>query len=123
MTPGAELPLVPRTQLKAGADVQLTGSLSLGADARRTGRQWLRGDEANETRPLDAWGVVDARLAWRRGDWELSAIASNLVDAHPAIFGTFNQNRRTGELERFLTPLTARTLKLVVRRGFGTQED
>jgi hypothetical protein len=44
---------------------------------------------------------------------------NNLFDSHAAVFGTFNENRRTGELERFLTPLGARTVKVVVRRGFG----
>ena len=29
---------------------------------------------------------------------------NNVFDSHAAVFGTFNENRRTGELERFLTP-------------------
>jgi hypothetical protein len=44
---------------------------------------------------------------------------TNVFGSHAAVFGTFNENRRTGELERFLTPLSARALKVVVRRGFG----
>ncbi|MGH7613770.1 MAG: hypothetical protein ACREMW_07000 [Gemmatimonadales bacterium] len=49
----------------------------------------------------------------------VSVVMSNVFDARKAVFGTFNQNRQTGELERFLTPLQARSLRLIVRRGFG----
>jgi hypothetical protein len=44
---------------------------------------------------------------------------TNLFNSHRANFGTFNQNRQTGELERFLTPIGARSLKVVVSRSFG----
>jgi hypothetical protein len=46
-------------------------------------------------------------------------VGSNVFDSHRAIFGTFNENRQTGELERFLTPMGARAVKVVVRRSFG----
>ena len=54
-------------------------------------------------------------LVW---DSRLSVLGNNILDSRAATFGTFNENRRTGELERFLTPLTARSVKLVVRRRF-----
>lgn len=121
--PGDHIPLVPARQVKAGVLARLpTGQsfgVELGFDARYVGRQWLRGDEANETRPLDPYVVTNARAGIGRGTWKLTLLVTNLLDSHRATFGTFNENRRTGEMERFLTPLTARTLKLVVRRGFG----
>jgi hypothetical protein len=43
-----------------------------------------------------------------------------VFDRHPPTFGTFNENRNTAALERFLTPLNARSFRLVVRRSFGT---
>jgi hypothetical protein len=55
------------------------------------------------------------------GAWELSVMVDNVLDSRRATFGTFNENRRTGELERFLTPLTARTVKVSVRRAFGVR--
>ena len=63
--------------------------------------------------------MANLRLGFSRARWEVSAIASNVFDSHEPIFGTFNENRQTGELERFLTPLNARSFKLVVRRSFG----
>ncbi len=116
---GDRLPLVPAHQLKAGVDARLVGPVTAGLDGRYIGRQWLRGDEANQTTPLDPYAVFDGRLGAELGGWELSVVADNLFDSTPAVFGTFNANRATGQLERFLTPLNARTLKLVLRRQLG----
>jgi hypothetical protein len=63
--------------------------------------------------------VGNLRLGFSHARWEISAIASNVFNSHPAVFGTFNENRQTGQLERFLSPLNARSFKLVVRRSFG----
>jgi len=93
--------------------------VNAGLDLRYTGQQWLRGDEANESEPLGGYLTVGARVGLERGFWEVSVVGSNLFDSHRAIFGTFNENRQTGELERFLTPMGARAVKLVVRRSFG----
>jgi iron complex outermembrane recepter protein len=116
---GDRLPLVAGHQVKAGGLVQLPAGVALGLDLRYTGRQWLRGDEANETEPLGGYFSASVRAGLTRGDWELSAVVTNVFDSHAAVFGTFNENRRTGELERFLTPMGARAVKVVVRRGFG----
>jgi iron complex outermembrane receptor protein len=120
--PGDRLPLVPGHQVKGGGLVRLPGGVDLGVDARYTGKQWLRGDEANETTPLDGYFVANVRAGLTRGAWEVSAVLSNVFDSHAAVFGTFNENRRTGALERFLTPLTARSIKIVLRREFGGGE-
>ena len=116
---GDALPLVPAHQLKGGGLVRLPAGVSVGLDLRYTGHQWLRGDEANETAPLGGYFTASVRTGVTRGNWDLSAVVTNLFDSHAAVFGTFNENRRTGELERFLTPLGARAVKIVVRRGFG----
>jgi outer membrane receptor protein involved in Fe transport len=116
---GDRLPLVPAHQVKLGGLLTLPAGLQFGLDARYIGKQWLRGDEANETAPLDGYFVASARIGFSLDRWELSAVVSNLLDSHRPIFGTFNENRRTGALERFLTPLNARAFKLVIRRSFG----
>lgn len=119
VTPGDQIPLVPVHQVKAGVLLRAGGRLTLGAGVRLTGRQWLRGDEANETRPLDAYAVTDARVGYDGERWEIGAIVTNVFDTRAAVFGTFNENRQTGALERFLTPLGARAWKVVVRRSLG----
>jgi iron complex outermembrane recepter protein len=119
IVPGRHLPMVPENQLKVAAAVQLRSNLALTARARWVGAQWMRGDEANETRPLPAFVVVDAHSDLTMGDWVLSAAVSNLTNSHRAIFGTFNENQETGELERFLTPMNARAIHLSLTRLFG----
>ncbi len=119
VTPGDRIPLVPEHQVRAGASVRAAEALEAGLDARYTGRQWLRGDEANETRPLDGSLTVDLRLEWEDGPWGASVVVSNALDSTRPVFGTFNENRASGELERFLTPLGARALRFVVRRTIG----
>jgi outer membrane receptor protein involved in Fe transport len=118
--PGDRLPLVPEHQVRAGGTLRLAERFEAGLDARYTGRQWLRGDEANETRPLDGYLTIHLRLEWETGPWGASAVVTNLFDSVRPVFGTFNENRPTGELERFLTPLEGRALRFVVRRRFGS---
>jgi len=117
--PGDHLPTIPAHQVKAGGLVQLPSGFDAGLDLRYTGSQWLRGDEANETNPLGGYFTVGARVGLEHGPWDVSMVGTNVFNSHRAIFGTFNENRQTGELERFLTPMGARTVKLVVRRSFG----
>jgi iron complex outermembrane receptor protein len=119
---GDRLPLVPEHQIKFGGLFSTESGIQLGLDGRYIGRQWLRGDEANETSPLGGYFVASLRVGFSRARWEISAVATNLFNSHRPVFGTFNENRQTGELERFLTPLTARSLKVVVRRSFGGNE-
>ena len=117
--PGDRLPLVPDHQIKFGGLWSLPVGLQFGADLRYIGEQWLRGDEANETTRLDGYIVANLRAGFSWANWELSAVVANAFDSHAAIFGTFNENRQTGGLERFLTPMNARSFKLVLRRSFG----
>jgi iron complex outermembrane recepter protein len=121
VAPGDRLPLVPDHQVKAGGLLTLPAGLQFGVDARYTGRQWLRGDEANETQPLGGYFVANVRAGFSRANWEVSAVVTNLLDSHRPIFGTFNENRQSGVLERFLTPVNGRSFKLIVRRGFGAE--
>ncbi len=118
VVPGDELPLVPSHQIRAGALADIGRGLQLGAQFRYVGPQWLRGDEANETTRLSDYATLDLRLGWEFGPWEVSGILTNVFDATYASFGTFNENRQTGEIERFLTPGLPRAVKLIVRRNF-----
>lgn len=123
VAPGNRLPLVPGQQVKAGAHLRLRGRVSLGIDVRYTGRQWFRGDEANMTSPLAAYTLSNARLGYARGGWEVVGIVTNMFDTRSATFGTFNENRQTGVLERFLTPVNGRAVKLTLRRAIGRPRD
>lgn len=116
---GDLFPLVPDHQLSAGAMFELPNGLSFGAEGRYVGRQYLRGDEANEEEPLDGYFVADVRLGWEFGPWGVAGIVTNLFDSDHATFGTFNINQTTDQLERFLTPAQPRQFKLILQRSFG----
>ena len=122
VTPGSRFPLVPDHQIKVGGLVRVGEYVSLGADGRYIGKQYLRGDEANITPQLDGYFVADARVGVEFGRWEINGIVTNLFQNESAIFGTFNINQgNPGGLtvERFLTPNARRTFRLVVRTTIG----
>ena len=96
--------------------MRLPSGVDAGLDLRYTGSQWLRGDEANETEPLGRLLTVGARRLHPRRLGGVRRGGATCSTPIAAIFGTFNENVSTGELERFLTPIGARTVKLVVRR-------
>ncbi|HSR89819.1 MAG TPA: hypothetical protein VLK88_00820, partial [Gemmatimonadales bacterium] len=76
-------------------------------------------DEGNETSELNDYATANVRAGITLGQWEVNAVLTNAFNSHSAIFGTFNENRNTGELERFLTPLNARSIKVILKREFG----
>lgn len=121
--PGSRLPLVPDHQVKLGGLLHAGRGVSLGVDFRYTGEQWLRGDEANVTSPLDAYSITNVRIGYVRSGWEVAGKVTNALGTSRASFGTFNENRQTGELERFLTPINGRAVTLVVSRFLGSARD
>jgi outer membrane receptor protein involved in Fe transport len=122
VTPGKRFPLVPDHQIKFGGLARIGRSVSVGADGRYTGKQYLRGDEANVTDQLDGYFVADARIGVEFGRWEVNGIVTNVFQNEHAIFGTFNINQGNPAglaVERFLTPNARRAFRLVVRTTLG----
>jgi outer membrane cobalamin receptor len=122
VTPGDRFPLVPDHQIKLGGLARVGRSVSVGADGRYIGQQYLRGDEANVTDRLDGYFVADARVGVEFGRWEINGIVTNLFQNTNAIFGTFNINQGNPAglaVERFLTPNARRAFRLVVRTTIG----
>ena len=119
VSPGDVLPMIPEHQTKFGASYDHLSGVSLGFDGRLLGGQWLRGDEANESLPLDGYFVTNGRASFRFEPWAIEWIIHNMFNTDNAMFGTFNVNQGSGELERFLTPINGRSLRFVLRRSFG----
>jgi iron complex outermembrane recepter protein len=119
---GDHFPLVPDHMLKGGATLRVGRYFYAGADARYTGRQWLRGDEANVTDKLDDYIVTDARLGVEFDRWEVSGVVTNLFQNAYASFGAFNVNQGNPAgptVERFLSPGSERMFRLIVRTSLG----
>ena len=124
--PGDRFPLVPEHQIKGGVNLRFPMGLRAGADVRWIGEQYLRGDEANDTDPLDSYFVADARVGWEVGPWEIVGAVTNLFQNRYATFGTFNINQGAPggpALERFLTPGQERQFRVLVTRAFGRDRD
>jgi outer membrane receptor protein involved in Fe transport len=125
VTPGNRLPLVPDHVIKGGATVRIGRYFYAGADARYTGKRYLRGDEANVTSQLDDYIVTDARVGVEFDRWEVSGVVTNLFQNRYANFGTFNINQGNPAgptVERFLSPGSERMFRLIVRTSLGGSE-
>ncbi len=121
VTPGDRMPLIPENQVKGGFAARLPRGVRVGLDARWAGSQFLRGDEGNEEKQLDPYFVLGARAGFAYGAWDFSTTVTNVLNNHDPVFGSFNANAGTGQLERFLTPLSARSFNFIIRRSFGNR--
>jgi len=118
--PGDRFPLTPDQRLAFSGTWRIGRGLQLDTHVSYTARQYLRGDESNQTAPLPAYTAVDCRLGWRRGGWELAALVTNVLDRRYATFGTWGTNREAGDrVERFRTPGTPRAFRFILRHEFG----
>jgi len=103
---GSELPLVPRHRINAGVDAHVTDWLTVSLSGAYVGRQWLRGDEANETRRLGDYVVLNAGATARWKALTAFVAVHNLLDTEYETFGTFAPNFRAdgAPIVRFLSP-------------------
>ena len=123
---GNTLPLVPEERFGVGVDLALAPRLDLRAAALWVGEQVLANDEANRQPRLDAYTVVDLRLAWRPGPrgavdgggLGLFLEARNLLDESYATRGIFAFDFSTFTDEVFLTPAPGRRLSGGVEWSF-----
>ncbi len=128
VTPGDELPMVPRHRLNAGLAVPILRphgtesgvALLAGLDARYVGRQWLRGDEENVTRRLSDYAVADLSLTLTWRDFELRGAVRNLFDGQVFTFGTFAENPTAPgtPVQRWLTPGPPRHVQISLSTDF-----
>jgi outer membrane receptor protein involved in Fe transport len=125
---GDRMPLSPTHRATASAGLTrvvratvLDGELSL----RAASSQFLRGDEANDQRPLAGYAVAALRLAVERPRWTLAANVTNLFDRRYATFGVYGANPLgdypgsyapgdASPVERFLTPGYPRAVTVTV---------
>ena len=119
VTSGDVMPLVPANQVKGGFSARLPKGFRVGLDARWIGSQYLRGDEGNEQSQLDPYFLMGARAGYSYKSWDFSGVVTNIFNNHDPMFGTYNANAGTGQLERFLTPLNARSFVFKIARTFG----
>jgi outer membrane receptor protein involved in Fe transport len=118
--PGDLFPLTPDHRLAIAATWRITRVLQLDSHLSYTGRQYLRGDESNETARLPDYTTADCRLGWRWSGWEVAVLVTNVFDRRFATFGTWGTNRAAGDrVERFRTPGEPRAFRFILRHELG----
>lgn len=116
VTPGSEVPMVPRHLLSVGASVPLPGGFRTGAGGRCAGSSRFFGDEANQERKLPGYCTLDLDASLERGAWTLSVAARNALDEGYATRGILAASG--GRLERFVVPAVGRTVSARLRWRF-----
>jgi outer membrane receptor for ferrienterochelin and colicin len=118
--PGDRFPLTPDHRLALSGTWRVSRAIQMDTHVSYTGRQYLRGDESNETARLPDYTTVDWRLGWRWGQWEMAGTITNLFDRRFATFGTWGVNQGAGgRVERFRTPGEPRAFRLMLKRQLG----
>jgi len=118
--PGDRFPLTPDHRLALSGTWRVSRAIQLDAHVGYTGRQYLRGDESNETARLPDYTTVDCRLGWRWQGWEVAGMITNLFDRRFATFGAWGVNQSAaGRVERFRTPGEPRAFRFILKRQFG----
>jgi iron complex outermembrane recepter protein len=85
---GDELPLIPKTRVKLGADVKVLPGWSVGGTWSYIGPSFYRGDEDNLNPELPGYTVASLRTSYRiNKNVQLFANIQNLFDRHYSTFG------------------------------------
>jgi iron complex outermembrane recepter protein len=88
--PGDELPGIPRHRVNLVIDYAMTRRWSIGAAVIEQGSAYRFGDEANLTRPLGGYTVVDLNASFRPGDrMTLFAVTNNVSNRRYDTYGSF----------------------------------
>lgn len=91
---GKDMPLVPRWQGGAGAEIELPHGWTLRPELRHVGHAYLSGDNDNNAERLKDYTLLNLYLSWRTSFGKLKATAfagvENLADVKYASFGSDN---------------------------------
>lgn len=84
---GNDIPLVPRNRLGLGINIYPIEGLTFSLNGFYVSEQFLSGDGANMSKPLDAYGVMNGRVSYQRGPLTLFLQGNNITDAEYEVWG------------------------------------
>jgi outer membrane receptor protein involved in Fe transport len=119
VTPGSEIPMVPRNRLSVGTSVPLPRGFGAGAGGQCVGSSRFFGDEANLERKLPGYCTLDLDASLERGAWTVSLSARNVLDEGYATRGILSTLTFGGALQRFVVPAVGRTVSARLRWRFA----
>ncbi len=90
VTPGKEIPGIPRHQIKGGFDYALTPQWKVGMDAIWVSSQWYIGDDANQNVKIADYWVANAHVSYQYSkDVRFYGVVKNLFNRHYAAYGRY----------------------------------
>jgi iron complex outermembrane receptor protein len=96
VTPGDQIPAIPRHQIKGGVDYFVTPALKLGTDVIWVSSQWYVGDDANQNPKLADYWVANLHGSYQlTKEVQIYGVVNNLFNRKFATFGTFFDTQST----------------------------
>ena len=96
VTPGKQIPGIPRHTIKGGVDYWVTPELKLGTDVIWVSSQWFIGDDANQNPKLADYWVANLHGSYQlTKEWQIYGVIKNLFNRKFATFGTFFDTQST----------------------------
>ena len=90
ISPGNQVPAVPRHRVKAGFDYLITDAFKVGADALFVSSQYFVGDESNQAQKLPSYAVFNAHASYQiNKTFQIYGRVDNIFDNRYATYGTF----------------------------------
>ncbi len=92
VTPGDTIPGQPAHQFKLAGEYFISDNWLAGVQFIYASKQYYRGDEANENKQIDGYGLVNAYSTYDVTDqWTISVRVDNLLDHEYDTFGTYGE--------------------------------
>jgi iron complex outermembrane receptor protein len=90
VTPGKQIPGIPRHQIKGGVDYFVTPAWKLGIDVIWVGSQWYVGDNANQNVKLADYWVANLHGSYQlTKELQVYGVINNLFNRKFATYGTY----------------------------------
>jgi outer membrane receptor protein involved in Fe transport len=90
VTPGDQIPSIPRHRLKIGGDYWVTPAFKIGADVLAVSSQYFAGDASNQFPQLPAYAVVNADASYQVNQTlQIYARVENVLNNRYYTYGTF----------------------------------
>jgi iron complex outermembrane receptor protein len=124
VTPGKQIPGIPRHQVKGGVDYWITPEFKLGTDVIWVSSQWFIGDDANQNPKLADYWVANLHGSYQvTKDVQIYGFINNLFNRKFATVGTFFDTHSTVALAipnvlndpRMVTPAQPLSVYVVMR--------
>jgi iron complex outermembrane recepter protein len=90
VTPGKQIPGIPRHQIKGGLDYAVTPAWKLGGDVIWVGSQWYVGDDANQNVKIADYWVANLHTSYQvTKEVQIYGLVNNLFNRKFATYGTY----------------------------------